>query len=103
MAHLSFWPLRLADTDCVKICGDKGDSTMGRVVIELPLQVDRHFHITDAKVAAKVLRQLESLTQAAPTARNRRTRSPPSSAMGTNNTANSLIDIDVFSRIFTVE
>jgi hypothetical protein len=39
---------------------------MGRVVIELPLQVDRHFHITDAKVAAKVLRQLESLTQAAP-------------------------------------
>jgi hypothetical protein len=39
---------------------------MGRVVIELPLQVDRHFRITDAKVAAKVLQQLEGLTQAAP-------------------------------------
>jgi hypothetical protein len=36
---------------------------MGRVTIELPLQVDRHFRITDAKVAATVLQQLESLTQ----------------------------------------
>jgi len=36
---------------------------MGRVIIELPLQVDRHFRITDAKVAAAVLQQLESLAQ----------------------------------------
>ncbi len=36
---------------------------MGRVIIELPLQVNRHFHITDAKVAAAILQQLESLAQ----------------------------------------
>ena len=34
---------------------------MGRVVIELPLEVDRQFHITNATVAAKVLEQLEDL------------------------------------------
>lgn len=39
---------------------------MGNVVIELPLQIDRHFRITDVKVAAKVLQQLEGLMQAAP-------------------------------------
>ena len=36
---------------------------MGRVIIDLPLHVDRHFRITDAKVAAAVLQQLESLEQ----------------------------------------
>ena len=40
---------------------------MGRVIIELPLKVNRHFRITDAEVAAQVLRQLEGLTQVSPT------------------------------------
>ncbi len=36
---------------------------MGKIIIELPLQVNRHFRITDANVAAQVLRQLEGLAQ----------------------------------------
>lgn len=39
---------------------------MGKVIIELPLKVNRHFRITDAKVAEKVLQQLEGLTQISP-------------------------------------
>lgn len=34
---------------------------MGRVVIELPLDVERQFRITNAKVAARVMEQLEDL------------------------------------------
>ena len=36
---------------------------MGKVIIELPFKVNRHFRITDANVAAQVLRQLEGLAQ----------------------------------------
>jgi len=39
---------------------------MGKVIIELPLKVNRHFRITDAEVAAKVLQQLENLSQSSP-------------------------------------
>ena len=36
---------------------------MGKVVIELPFEVNRKFRITNVKVAAKVLEQLEELEQ----------------------------------------
>jgi hypothetical protein len=36
---------------------------MGEVVIELPIEVNRRFRITDAKVAVRVLRDLEDLEQ----------------------------------------
>jgi hypothetical protein len=36
---------------------------MGKVVIELPIDVNRRFRITDAKVAARVLRDLEDLAR----------------------------------------
>jgi hypothetical protein len=36
---------------------------MGEVVIELPIEVNRRFRITDVKVAARVLRDLEDLEQ----------------------------------------
>ncbi len=39
---------------------------MGKVVIELPLEVNRHLRITDAEVAATVLQQLEDLAQVSP-------------------------------------
>jgi hypothetical protein len=48
---------------CGKIQSAKESTTMGRVIIELPLKGNRHFRITDADVAAKVLQQLEGLAQ----------------------------------------
>jgi hypothetical protein len=36
---------------------------MGKVTIELPLEIDRHFRITDAKAAARVVRDLERIIQ----------------------------------------
>ncbi len=39
---------------------------MGKVIIELPLKIHRHFRITDAQVAVQVLQQLESLSQSSP-------------------------------------
>lgn len=36
---------------------------MGEVVIEPPIEVNRRFRITDAKVAVRVLRDLEDLEQ----------------------------------------
>ena len=39
---------------------------MGKVVIELPIEVNRRFRITDAKVAARVLQDLEGLEPVPP-------------------------------------
>ena len=39
---------------------------MGQVVIELPIEVNRRFRITDAKVAARVLQDLEQLERIPP-------------------------------------
>jgi hypothetical protein len=39
---------------------------MGEVVIELPIEVNRRFRITDAKVAARVLEDLEHLERVPP-------------------------------------
>jgi len=35
----------------------------GKVIIELPFEVNRQFRITNAKIAAEVLKQLEDLEQ----------------------------------------